>query len=92
MAKALACPLPRDAPALRLVCLPHAGGAAAAYRAWAAELPDTVELHIYQPPGRGALPEAALRPDRGAAQLVERTTRMAPPLAPLIFGRWTKWG
>ena len=30
MAKALACPLPRDAPALRLVCLPHAGGAAAA--------------------------------------------------------------
>ena len=27
MAKALACPLPRDAPALRLVCLPHAGGA-----------------------------------------------------------------
>ena len=45
-------PLPRARPHLRLFCLPYAGGGAAFYRPWAAELPETVELLAVQPPGR----------------------------------------
>ncbi|WP_217211472.1 thioesterase II family protein [Streptomyces sp. AC550_RSS872] len=37
---------------MRLLCLPHAGGGASAYRGWAAELPDGIELWAVQPPGR----------------------------------------
>ena len=44
-------PLP-DA-ALRLFCLPHAGGSAAMFFAWPALLPDTVEVVGLQLPGRG---------------------------------------
>lgn len=36
----------------RLLCLPHAGGAASAYRSWAAGLPDDVELLAVCYPGR----------------------------------------
>jgi pyochelin biosynthetic protein PchC len=35
-----------------LVCFPHAGGSAAAYRDWAADLPDHVEVVAVQYPGR----------------------------------------
>ncbi|MCZ7437576.1 alpha/beta fold hydrolase [Micromonospora sp. WMMC241] len=48
----LRCPRPLRWPALRLVCFPHAGGNAAFYRPWAAHLPDDVELHGVQYPGR----------------------------------------
>lgn len=37
---------------LRLVCLPHAGGSASAYRSWAALLPEAIELVAIQYPGR----------------------------------------
>lgn len=37
---------------LRLVCLPHAGGNAAAYRGWAAAFPGAVEVAAVQYPGR----------------------------------------
>ncbi|MFJ3509494.1 thioesterase II family protein [Streptomyces luteogriseus] len=37
---------------MRLLCLPHAGGGASAYRGWATELPDGIELWAVQPPGR----------------------------------------
>ncbi|PKW16465.1 pyochelin biosynthetic protein PchC [Saccharopolyspora spinosa] len=43
---------PRPAAAVRLVCMPHAGGGAGAYRAWAALLPPSVELVAVQYPGR----------------------------------------
>ncbi|MFF7705568.1 thioesterase II family protein [Streptomyces lydicus] len=43
---------PRPAPAFRLVCLPHAGGAASSFREWGAQLPDSVELSAVQYPGR----------------------------------------
>lgn len=39
-------------PRLRLVCFPHAGGSASAYRSWASLLPDDVELLSAQYPGR----------------------------------------
>lgn len=37
---------------MRLICLPHAGGGASAYRGWAARTPPGVELLALQPPGR----------------------------------------
>ncbi|GIJ11090.1 thioesterase II family protein [Micromonospora andamanensis] len=43
---------PRPSPALRLVCFPHAGGAASFYRGWAEHLPDDIELAIAMYPGR----------------------------------------
>jgi surfactin synthase thioesterase subunit len=47
-------PVPRHAPSLRLICLPYAGGSAATYVPWAAQLPPEVELIAVQPPGRGS--------------------------------------
>src|SRR5689334_14969295 len=39
-------------PRLRLVCFPHAGGSASAYRSWAALLPSDVDMLAVQYPGR----------------------------------------
>jgi pyochelin biosynthetic protein PchC len=39
-------------PRVRLVCFPHAGGSASAYRAWPALLPADVEVLAVQYPGR----------------------------------------
>lgn len=44
---------PLDAPAVRLVCFPYAGGGAIAFRSWLPDLPDSVELLAAQLPGRG---------------------------------------
>lgn len=45
-------PNPIVRPALRLVCLPYAGGSASIYSGWAKALPANVELVAIQPPGR----------------------------------------
>ncbi|GIG40588.1 thioesterase II family protein [Cellulomonas phragmiteti] len=45
-------PRPRPGAGVRLVCLPHAGGSAGAYRPWAPLLPAGVDLVCVQPPGR----------------------------------------
>ena len=48
-------PMPaRPAAAVRLFCLPYAGGGAAVFRSWGAALGDTVEVCAVQPPGREA--------------------------------------
>jgi medium-chain acyl-[acyl-carrier-protein] hydrolase len=39
---------------MRLICLPHAGGGAAAYRAWAASLAPDIEVVAIRLPGREA--------------------------------------
>ncbi|GJF28381.1 thioesterase [Kitasatospora sp. NE20-6] len=44
--------VPRPAAAVRLVCFPHAGGAASSFRELAARLPDGIELTAVQYPGR----------------------------------------
>ena len=44
--------VPRPDAALKLVCLPHAGGAASFFRSWAHRLPPSVELLAVQYPGR----------------------------------------
>lgn len=43
---------PRAAARLRLFCFPYAGGSAAVFRDWPAELPEEVEVCAVQPPGR----------------------------------------
>jgi medium-chain acyl-[acyl-carrier-protein] hydrolase len=45
-------PRPNPGARLRLFCLPHAGGAASAFRSWAGTLPDFVEVCPVQLPGR----------------------------------------
>ncbi|MGW6055205.1 thioesterase II family protein [Streptomyces sp. NPDC055189] len=43
---------PRPDASLRLVCFPHAGGAASSFRSWAELLPSWIELVAVQYPGR----------------------------------------
>jgi surfactin synthase thioesterase subunit len=47
-------PFAADPPAFRLVCFPHAGGQAAAFRLWPGGLPTGTELFGVQYPGRGS--------------------------------------
>lgn len=46
------CPEPRPWASTRLFCLPHAGGSAVFYRAWAKEAGPAVEVQAVQYPGR----------------------------------------
>jgi pyochelin biosynthetic protein PchC len=46
--------VPAHEPAVRLICFPHAGGAATAYRLWPRALAGDVDLLAVQLPGRGA--------------------------------------
>lgn len=55
-----------SAGALRLFCLPHAGGSAAAFRRWSDELPADVEVVGVQLPGRGARRGEPAHPDMRA--------------------------
>ncbi|GCB44749.1 thioesterase II family protein [Streptomyces sp. NL15-2K] len=48
----LRCYRPRPPAAAKLICFPHAGGAASAYRAWQDRTGQAVELHAVQYPGR----------------------------------------
>ncbi|WNZ54121.1 alpha/beta fold hydrolase [Microbulbifer sp. MKSA007] len=45
-------PRPQPKAAIRLLCLPHAGGTASLYRPWAKLLPDSIELVLVCLPGR----------------------------------------
>ncbi len=47
-------PFPRPQAALRVICLPHAGGSAGAYRPIASHLQSDIELVAVQLPGHGA--------------------------------------
>ncbi|HKT00666.1 MAG TPA: thioesterase domain-containing protein [Rugosimonospora sp.] len=63
-------------PRLRLVCLPHAGGAASAFNAWPALLPRDVEPLAVRYPGRQ---------DRLGHPLVESMAELADQLAAAIL-------
>ncbi|WP_444931047.1 thioesterase II family protein [Microbulbifer sp. SSSA002] len=45
-------PDPKPSAAIRLLCLPHAGGTASLYRPWVKLLPDSIELVLVCLPGR----------------------------------------
>lgn len=68
-------PRPRQDPAARLVCLPHAGGTASAYSSWLDRLPATTELISVQYPGRH---------DRLAEPLMSSVVQIADAVAPAL--------
>ncbi|GAA1464321.1 alpha/beta fold hydrolase [Nocardiopsis exhalans] len=83
----LRCHRPRPSAALTLVCFPHAGGSASAYRAWPDLLGPGVEVHAVQYPGRE---------DRLTEPLVDRmdTTvdRVTTEIAPLTARPYALFG
>jgi medium-chain acyl-[acyl-carrier-protein] hydrolase len=80
-------PQPKLAPAVRLICLPYAGGSAATYVPWAKSLPPRVELIALQPPGRGS--RMAESPHARMEALVAELMRVFPLLTDrpyVLFG------
>ncbi|MEV1293166.1 alpha/beta fold hydrolase [Pseudonocardia sp. NPDC049635] len=67
----------RPAARVQLVCLPHAGGGASAFRGWSALLPEAVELVVVQYPGRE---------DRFGEPMVDRMTVLAERIAVDLAG------
>ena len=67
----------RPRAAVRLLCLPHAGGGVAAFRTWSRALPEWIEVRAVQLPGRDARIREPLARDLGT--LVEE---LAGALAP----------
>lgn len=74
----LHCYQPRPAARLRLVCFPHAGGAATFFRGWANLVPPEIELLAVQYPGRG---------DRLADPPFDDMYRLVSALAESLSGR-----
>lgn len=50
----ISCYVPRPDAAMRLICIPHGGGGPQSYKAWAEQLPDTIEVLALSFPGRGS--------------------------------------
>nr|AZF85939.1 thioesterase [Catenulispora sp.] len=79
--------VPESNPAMRLFCLPHAGGAASAFRGWKSEPPGAVEICAVQLPGReGRFGEP---PATGAAELAPG---LAEALLPVLDRPFTLLG
>lgn len=69
--------------AARLICIPHAGGTAAAFAGWVNAIPANVELVAVQPPGRA---ERMSEPAHvSMAPLVEEIFRALQPFLELPF-------
>ncbi|MGV9560158.1 thioesterase II family protein [Streptomyces sp. NPDC003401] len=70
---------PAEDPGLRLICFPHVGAGATAFRPWLEHLPPEVDLCAIRPPGRESrIREALLTDGRSLLDEVE------PHLAPLL--------
>jgi surfactin synthase thioesterase subunit len=69
---------PRKSAALRLFCLPYAGGAAYIFREWQGSLPQDVEVRPIQVPGRGR--RMGETPFRRLNELVEELAFALGPL------------
>ncbi|GAB3456764.1 alpha/beta fold hydrolase [Streptomonospora sediminis] len=78
---------PRPGARIRLVCLPHAGGGANAFRAWASLLPAGVDVVCVQYPGREDRFGEALVDDMAAA-----VDSIAAELAPLLDRPYALFG
>jgi surfactin synthase thioesterase subunit len=68
-----------------LVCIPWAGGGAAAFRSWTRSLPANVQMLAVQPPGRG--PRAAEPPLRSVFELARSLAAVLEPFrdTPLVL-------
>jgi medium-chain acyl-[acyl-carrier-protein] hydrolase len=77
----------RPAAAVRLLCLPHAGGGASAFRTWSHALPDWIEVDAVQLPGRETRVREPLRCDLAA--LVDE---LADALAPVARRPYALYG
>ncbi|MEV6583837.1 alpha/beta fold hydrolase [Streptomyces sp. NPDC051582] len=79
-------PAPQPARA-RIVCLPHAGGAANAYQGWARHLPAAVELLAVQYPGRqDRLAEPCSETMEEIAGAAAAALAALPVLPTVVFG------
>lgn len=76
-----------ERPVRRLVCFPHAGGAASFYRSWAQYVPSSVELLAIQYPGRENRFREPLVPamDPLASAVADELLAL-PPLPTVLFG------
>ncbi|MFK0258990.1 thioesterase II family protein [Streptomyces sp. NPDC090445] len=71
----------------RILCLPHAGGAATAYQGWARHLPPDTELLAVQYPGRqDRLAEPCTESMAELADAVSTALAALPPLPTAVFG------
>ena len=80
-------PTPRPAARLRLICLPFAGGGAAAYRPWLKHLPSDIEMCLVQLPGR----ETRMR-ETPYTRLDELVTDLVPALEPFLDRPYALFG
>jgi medium-chain acyl-[acyl-carrier-protein] hydrolase len=80
-------PLPQPNAALRLFCLPYAGGGASAYHPWARLLPPAIELCAVQLPGR----EARLR-EAPYTSFGEAVAGLGEALCPLLDRPYALFG
>lgn len=81
------CPQPRPFAALRLLCLPHAGGSATAFRPWSAEVSPAVEVHAVQYPARAdRIREAPVDDARRLASLIAAATGPLTDRPTALFG------
>lgn len=83
----LRCPRPRPGAAVRLVCLPHAGGGAGAFRTWPDLMPSWIEVVAVQYPGRedrfGEPPAASLS---ALAEFISRDPGLLDGRPVALFG------
>ncbi|MDJ0383711.1 alpha/beta fold hydrolase [Streptomyces sp. G-G2] len=75
------------APALRLVCFPHAGGGASFFRGWSRHLDPSVEVLAVQYPGRESRFTEPLVPTMAPlADGVSKELLAEPPVRTALFG------
>ncbi|MBF8187072.1 thioesterase [Nonomuraea sp. K274] len=80
-------PVPRPQARIRLFCLPHAGGGASSYTAWARGLPTHIEVCAAQLPGRETrIEEPAITDIHAMARTLADVMAAAADLPFAIFG------
>jgi pyochelin biosynthesis protein PchC len=80
-------PRPQPHPAVRLLCLPHAGGSTALYRPWKDLLPPEIEPVLVCPPGREDRLDEPV-PD----ELSELVAGLGRAVVPLLDRPWAVFG
>lgn len=83
----LRCRRPVQAPRVRLLCLPYAGGGATVYHVWPDELPPDVEVRVLQLPGRqDRIGEATLSSVEPILEEVIAALAALPPAPLVLYG------